>query len=248
MKKWIVASVMLMGVALHSEAQTITLPTTKRTTTVTTTEKPKKQKKGKKNAETGIPTLPTTRKADVTITTPSEENRKTDVVPQMLPTLPTTTSKPAVAEASTEKKEIIRVAAKRRKAPRAKAIIRNPKADDNEIYESAEHIPTYPGGVAALMEFIKSNLQYPEDAIAEKAEGLIQVSFVVEKDGSTSEFEVLDEHHPSLEAEAVRVMKMMPKWNPGTQDGVKVRVEYTVPVKFSLPQEAVNDSINNLKP
>jgi outer membrane biosynthesis protein TonB len=77
---------------------------------------------------------------------------------------------------------------------------------------------------------------------------LVQVSFVVEKDGSTSEFEVLDEHHPSLEAEAVRVMKMMPKWNPGTQDGVKVRVEYTVPVKFALPQEEVNDSINNLNP
>ncbi len=248
MRKWIIASAMLIGVALNGKAQTITLPTTKRTTTVTTTEKPKKQKKGKKNVETGIPTLPTTRKADVTITAPSEENRKTGEVPQVLPTLPTTTSKPAVAEASVEKKEIVKVAAKRRVAPRAKAIVRNPKVDDNEIYESAEHIPTYPGGVAALMEFIKSNLQYPEDAIAEKAEGLIQVSFVVEKDGSTSEFEVLDEHHPSLEAEAVRVMKMMPKWNPGTQDGVKVRVEYTVPVKFSLPQEAVNDSINNIKP
>lgn len=248
MKKWIIASAMLIGVALNGKAQTITLPTTKRTTTVTTTEKPKKQKKEKKNVETGIPTLPTTRKADVTITAPSEENRKTGEVPQMLPTLPTTTSKPVVAEASVEKKEIVRVAAKRRVAPRAKAIVRNPKVDDNEIYESAEHIPTYPGGVAALMEFIKSNLQYPEDAIAEKAEGLVQVSFVVEKDGSTSEFEVLDEHHPSLEAEAVRVMKMMPKWNPGTQDGVKVRVEYTVPVKFTLPQEEVNDSINNLNP
>ena len=220
MRKWIIASAMLIGVALNGKAQTITLPTTKRTTTVTTTEKPKKQKKGKKNVETGIPTLPTTRKADVTITAPSAENRKTGEVPQVLPTLPTTTSKPAVAETAVEKKEIVRVAAKRRVAPRAKTIIRNPKVDDNEIYESAEHIPTYPGGVAALMEFIKSNLQYPEDAIAEKAEGLVQVSFVVEKDGSTSEFEVLDEHHPSLEAEAVRVMKMMPKWNPGTQDSI----------------------------
>lgn len=248
MKKWIIASAMLIGVALNGEAQTITLPTTKRATTVTTPEKPKRQKKEKKNVETGIPTLPTTRKTDVTITTSSEENRKTGEVPQVLPTLPTTTSKPDVAKATDEKKEIVRVAAKRRQAPRAKAIVRNPKADDNEIYESAEHIPTYPGGVAALMEFIKSNLQYPEDAIAEKAEGLVQVSFVVEKDGSTSEFEVLDEHHPSLEAEAVRVMKMMPKWNPGTQDGVKVRVEYTVPVKFTLPQEEVNDSINNLNP
>ncbi len=246
MKKWMLTSVMFMGVLLTSEAQTITLPTTKRTTPdVTTTEKPQKQKKVVKDLDAGIPILPTTRKAEVNSEPPVAETPKTEAVPQTLPILPTTTTKSEVADASAENKATAKVVVKRRLAPRAKAVKRHPKVDDNEIYESAEHIPTYPGGVAALMEFIQANAQYPEDAIAAKAQGMVQVSFVVEKDGTPSEFEVIDEHHPSLEAEAVRVMQLMPKWNPGTQDGVKVRVEYTVPVKFILPKDEIEkDSIH----
>ena len=240
MKKWLISSVMFFGVILNSEAQ-ITLPTTNRsTTTVTTASEPVKENKVKRNMGTGIPELPTIKKEDVPNTiVPIENVNKLDEVPQALPTLPTTT---------TPKREAASVVVKRRQTPRAKAIIRHPKADDNEIYESAEHIHTYPGGAAALMEFIKSNLQYPEEAKAEMAEGLVQVSFVVEKDGTTSDFEVIDEHHPALEAEAVRVLQAMPKWNPGIQDGVKVRVEYTVPVKFTLPQEDPIENNNTINP
>ena len=75
-----------------------------------------------------------------------------------------------------------------------------------------------------------------------------EVFFVVEKDGSTSEFEVLDEHHPALEAEAVRILQQMPKWTPATQDGVKVRVEYTVPVKFIAPEQTKEDDNVNDNP
>ncbi|MBQ9498723.1 MAG: energy transducer TonB, partial [Bacteroidaceae bacterium] len=176
----------------------------------------------------------------------AEATSKESVHPGVLPTLPTTTMK------AEEKKEVAKVIVKRRVAPRAKPIKRKPAVEDNEIYESAEHMPTYPGGVSALMEFIKTNLQYPEDALAEQASGIIQVSFVVEKDGSTKEFEVIDEHHPSLEAEAVRVLQQMPKWTPATQDGVKVRVEYTVPVKFVVPEQIkedanVNDNDNSVQ-
>ena len=126
---------------------------------------------------------------------------------------------------------------RRQLAPRSKPIIAKPKAEDNQIYESAQHMPTYPGGVAELSKFISERLVYPEAALADSAQGIVQVSFIVEKNGTPSEFEVLDEHHPALEAEAVRVLQQMPRWNPATQNGVKVRVEYVVPVKFTLPVE-----------
>ena len=129
------------------------------------------------------------------------------------------------------------VVVKRKTAPRAKPVVSRPKKEDNEIYESAEHMPTYPGGPAELMKYIDDNLRYPQEALNDSVQGIVQVSFIVEKDGSTTDFEVIDEHHPALEVEAVRVLQNMPKWKPATQNGVKVRVEYTVPVKFRLPNQ-----------
>lgn len=267
MKKWMIVCLMAWMGSATMQAQ-IVLPTKKKATTETpmeSTVKKEKKKKGKA-ADSALPSLPTSKKSSKSDTqTPASSTVKTTSTahpgvlptlpttakpvsmettaekphPGVLPTLPTTTAKPV--EATTEKKEVARVTVKRRVAPRAKPIKRKPAVEDNEIYESAEHMPTYPGGVSALMEFIKSNMQYPEDALAERAEGIVQVSFVVEKDGSTTEFEVLDEHHPALEAEAVRILQQMPKWTPATQDGVKVRVEYTVPVKFIAPEQAKED-------
>ncbi len=263
MKKWILICLMAWIGTAAMQAQ-IVLPTKKKATTETPTESTvKKEKKKKvKAADSALPTLPTSKKSSKSDTqTPASSTVKTTSTahpgvlptlpttvkpvnsettaekphPGVLPTLPTTTAKPD--EEGAEKKEVAKVIVKRRMAPRAKPIKTKPAVEDNEIYESAEHMPTYPGGVSALMEFIKSNMQYPEDALAERAEGIVQVSFVVEKDGSTTEFEVLDEHHPALEAEAVRVLQQMPKWTPATQDGVKVRVEYTVPVKFIAPEQ-----------
>ena len=111
------------------------------------------------------------------------------------------------------------------------------RAPYGRIWQDAANIPDS----ATAGQPLVLSMQYPEDALAERAEGIVQVSFVVEKDGSTSEFEVLDEHHPALEAEAVRILQQMPKWTPATQDGVKVRVEYTVPVKFIAPEQAKED-------
>lgn len=274
MKKWMIVCLMAWMGSATMQAQ-IVLPTKKKATTETPTESTvKKEKKNKvKAADSALPTLPTSKKSSKSDTqTPASSTVKTTSTdhpgvlptlpttakpvstettaekphPGVLPTLPTTTAKPV--EATTEKKEVARVTVKRRVAPRAKPIKPKPAVEDNEIYESAEHMPTYPGGVSALMEFIKSNMQYPEDALAERAEGIVQVSFVVEKDGSTTEFEVLDEHHPSLEAEAVRILQQMPKWTPATQDGVKVRVEYTVPVKFIAPEQTKEDDNVNDNP
>ena len=267
MKKWMIVCLMAWIGTAAMQAQ-IVLPTKKKATTETLTESTvKKEKKNKvKAADNALPMLPTSKRSSKSDTqTPASSTVKTTSTshpgvlptlpttakpestettaekphPGVLPTLPTTTAKPV--EEGAEKKEVAKVIVKRRVAPRAKPIKRKPAVEDNEIYESAEHMPTYPGGVSALMEFIKSNMQYPEEALAERAEGIVQVSFVVEKDGSTTEFEVLDEHHPSLEAEAVRILQQMPKWTPATQDGVKVRVEYTVPVKFIAPEQTKED-------
>lgn len=273
MRKWILICLMAwIGTeAMHAQ---IVLPTKKKQATTETPAEStvkKEKKKKEKAADSALPSLPTSKKSSKSDTqTPASSTVKTTSTdhsgvlptlpttakpvstettaekpqPGVLPTLPTTTAKPV--EEGTEKKEVARVTVKRRVAPRAKPIKPKPAVEDNEIYESAEHMPTYPGGVSALMEFIKSNMQYPEDALAERAEGIVQVSFVVEKDGSTTEFEVIDEHHPSLEAEAVRILQQMPKWTPATQDGVKVRVEYTVPVKFIAPEQTKeNDNVND---
>ena len=274
MKKWMIVCLMAWMGSATMQAQ-IVLPTKKKATTETPTESTVKKEKKKKGKDVGssLPTLPTSkRKSDSDSQVPASSTVKTTSTdhpgvlpmlpttakpvstettaekphPGVLPTLPTTTAKPV--EATTEKKEVAKVTVKRRVAPRAKPIKPKPAVEDNEIYESAEHMPTYPGGVSALMEFIKSNMQYPEDALAERAEGIVQVSFVVEKDGSTTEFEVLDEHHPALEAEAVRILQQMPKWTPATQDGVKVRVEYTVPVKFIAPEQTKEDDNVNDNP
>ena len=107
--------------------------------------------------------------------------------------------------------------------------------DDSEVYTGAvEVLPEYPGGTAAMFEFIQKNVKYPESAKEKGIEGKVYVQFVVEKDGSLSSFQVLRGVSEDIDAEAIRVLKSMPKWKPGMQDGEPVRVQYTMPFKFQL--------------
>ena len=94
--------------------------------------------------------------------------------------------------------------------------------------------PEYPGGINAMYEFIQKNLKYPESAKNKGIEGRVFVQFVVEKDGSLTSFQVLRGVSDDIDAEAVRVLKMMPKWKPGMMDGKPVRVQFTMPFKFQL--------------
>ena len=108
-------------------------------------------------------------------------------------------------------------------------------SDDSEVYTGAvEVLPEYPGGTAAMFEFIQKNVKYPESAKEKGLEGRVFVQFVVEKDGSLSSFQVLRGVSEDIDAEAIRVLKSMPKWKPGMQDGEPVRVQYTMPFKFQL--------------
>lgn len=106
---------------------------------------------------------------------------------------------------------------------------------DNNIYETVEQMPEYPnGGTAGLMNFISKNLKYPTYCQKEGIQGKVVVSFVVDKDGSTTDFRVVRSVDRYLDKEALRVLMGMPKWKPGKQKGVPVRVKYTVPINFRL--------------
>ena len=97
-----------------------------------------------------------------------------------------------------------------------------------------EDMPEYPGGMEAMMKFVAENLKYPEQMQKEKVEGRVLLSFVVEKDGSVTNIEEVQSPHPVLTEEAIRVVKLMPKWKPGKQDGKNVRVQFNLPITFRL--------------
>jgi len=95
-------------------------------------------------------------------------------------------------------------------------------------------MPSYPGGQSALMSFLSKSIKYPLVAEENGIQGRVMVAFVVEKDGSISNVKVTRSVDPSLDKEALRVVKSMPRWTPGRIDGKPVRVKYTVPVTFRL--------------
>ncbi len=102
------------------------------------------------------------------------------------------------------------------------------------VYDMPEQMPEYPGGADALDDFLKANIKYPADAKAAKATGKVYVQFIVEKDGTVSEAKIRRGAHKSLDAEALRIVELMPNWKPGSMRGKKVRVRYTLPITFSL--------------
>ncbi len=102
------------------------------------------------------------------------------------------------------------------------------------VYDAVEQMPEFPGGMPAMMEFLQTNIKYPKDAIKQNVGGRVMVMFVVEPDGSLSNVRVARKVFPSLDAEAVRVVKAMPKWKPGKEKGRAVRVNFTMPVVFSI--------------
>jgi TonB family protein len=108
-----------------------------------------------------------------------------------------------------------------------------PPADDSsEMFGVVEQMPSFPGGQQKLMEYLSENIRYPEECKVSDIQGRVIVTFVVEKDGSINDAKVTKSVTPLLDEEAVRVVSAMPKWFPGKQMGVAVRVRYTVPVAF----------------
>ena len=104
----------------------------------------------------------------------------------------------------------------------------------NKVYEVVEQMPSFPGGNAAMMRYLAENIKYPVSAQKAKDQGRVVVQFIVEKDGTVTGVKTVRSVTPTLDAEAVRVIKAMPKWTPGKQGGEFVRVKYNVPVSFKL--------------
>ena len=110
------------------------------------------------------------------------------------------------------------------------------KADGNKntVYRSVEQMPRFPGGEAALVKYLESHINYPPVAAKNKIEGHVIVQFIVKNDGSIGEVKVVRSLEKDLDNEAIRVIKSLPKFIPGRQDGKEVSVWYTLPVKFKL--------------
>ena len=103
-----------------------------------------------------------------------------------------------------------------------------------DVYESVEQMPEFPGGMEEMMKFLQMNIQYPANAAKNNVEGRVILQFVVEKDGQIGDVKVARSVDPELDAEALRVVKSMPNFIPGRQDGKPVAVWYTLPINFKL--------------
>jgi protein TonB len=112
-----------------------------------------------------------------------------------------------------------------------------PPPDSNHVFTYVEIMPKFPGGQDSMNRFIQRNLQYPDLARDNNIQGTVYACFVVEKDGKVDEVKILRSMIPpciACDSEVIRVIKKMPKWKPGAQQGKPVRVQFNLPVKFSL--------------
>jgi TonB family protein len=110
-----------------------------------------------------------------------------------------------------------------------------------------EEMPVFPGGNKKLREYLVENTHYPDEPEL-CAQGRVIVSFIVEKDGSISDVKTVRGIHPSLDEEAVRVVKSMPKWNPGKCNGEPMRIRYIIPFTFRIPESNEDTTDRNMSP
>ncbi len=106
--------------------------------------------------------------------------------------------------------------------------------ETEKVFDVVEQMPCFPGGEAELMQFLSKNIKYPNEAEKAGQEGRVIATFVVEADGRVTNAQVVRSVAPLLDAEALRVIGLMPRWEPGQQDGKPVRVKYTIPITFKL--------------
>lgn len=108
------------------------------------------------------------------------------------------------------------------------------KQDNPLNFQVVERLPEYPGGMSAFVQWLTKNLKYPVTAQRRKVEGTVLVAFIVNKDGSITDLKVVKSAAPELDSEALRVLRMMPKWKPGEDRGKPCRTYFSIPVVFKL--------------
>ena len=102
------------------------------------------------------------------------------------------------------------------------------------ILENAEEMPKYPGGTEGLMRYLAKNIKYPVDAQKSKTQGRVVVQIIIDKEGRVTSPKIVQSVSPSLDAEAIRVITGMPRWEPGKNKGETLAVQYTLPINFKL--------------
>ena len=110
------------------------------------------------------------------------------------------------------------------------------KREEDDVYETAEIMPQYPGGEMELRKFVARNINYPEAARAQRAEGVVIVRFVVNTRGNIEDVELLQKVHPAIDTEVLRIIGKLDRFVPGSQGGRLVDVYYTLPIAFSVPK------------
>ncbi|MBO0948991.1 M56 family metallopeptidase [Fibrella forsythiae] len=128
-------------------------------------------------------------------------------------------------------------------APPTSLTVPTAPAKSGEVFTVVESPPTFPGGAKALSEFISSNIRYPEEARKQRVQGKVFVNFVVNTDGSIDRINILKGLGKGCDEEAVRVVAIMPKWDPGKQNGHPVAVQYNLPINFSLGDKKVGMNV-----
>lgn len=113
-------------------------------------------------------------------------------------------------------------------------VIQYNQPESDRVFSVVEQMPSFPGGMGAMMQYLSSNIKYPKEAEKKGIQGRVLLSFIVQTDGSITDVRISKSVDPSLDKEAIRVVKSMPKWIPGRQNGEPVRVKYTFPVTFRL--------------
>ena len=108
------------------------------------------------------------------------------------------------------------------------------EVDTTKVYDVVERMPSFPGGNQKMQDFIENNLHYPKECAEKGLQGRVIIDFVVERNGTLTNIRVVKSVDPALDKEALRIVKMMPKWIPGRQSDKKVRVKYIIPITFQL--------------
>ena len=111
-----------------------------------------------------------------------------------------------------------------------------PPAQNNEVFLDTEQSAEFPGGEKALMSWIANQIEYPEIALTNKLSGIVYVEFIVNQDGSIEQEKIIRDIGGGCGAEAIRIVKKMPKWKPAKHNGVTVRSYFTLPITFELPE------------
>ena len=115
-----------------------------------------------------------------------------------------------------------------------------------EVHTIVEYMPVFPGGEHALLAYVAQHLKYPEQAIRDSVQGVVQLRFVVLENGSIGKVQIIKSLESHCDAEAKRVVKSLPRFIPGKQQGKAVRVLYTLPIRFQLPEATTGEQFTHL--